>query len=187
MIFAVIAYRHHRYEKTPTNDRGCQHRSYILSLFLLSAAVTVSASAVDYESAALSNRSCARKTPIYAGIKANRDEFRRSSPGVQRGCRRVIPHTDGDYSARCRRSRRRDSMVPVIEGDSDRQGSCVLDRGVAHGVVLASLADSRLAKIGACNSRREDARTPRRRADSRSLARPPVAADQTRGQVGALH
>jgi hypothetical protein len=54
---------------------------------LLSAAATLSASAVDYESAAWSNRSCARKTPIYAGIKANRYECRRSSSGVQRGCR----------------------------------------------------------------------------------------------------
>lgn len=54
---------------------------------LLSAAATVSASAVDYESAVMSNRSCARKTPIYAGIKAIRYECRRSSSGVQRGCR----------------------------------------------------------------------------------------------------
>jgi hypothetical protein len=36
---------------------------------------------VDYKSAASSNRSRARKTPIYAGVKANRYECRRSSSG----------------------------------------------------------------------------------------------------------
>jgi hypothetical protein len=33
-LLAVVAYRHHRYENSP-DDRGCQHRSCILSLLLI--------------------------------------------------------------------------------------------------------------------------------------------------------